>query len=238
MNLRAALIGSFVLHAGLAAAFGGGFLGGPVRRPAPSTITAEIPVETPLEPDEAPLVLDMPVESAVPSGLPDLLDPPPQEEDARFLEPDEPAGPPAGVIGVSSIDGRRRGIDGAVGGNGRVRAPAPAPAPAVVEPLPEPPAPVPDPVFLPPSLKEDRAPVYPQAVRRACIEGTVRVRVEVEADGSVRGAGVAVSSGNAFLDSAAVEAAVAWVFLPATEDGRAVASVVYRWVAFRLTDGR
>ena len=237
MNLRAAVVGSVVLHAGLAAAFGGGFFGGPVLTPAPTTITAEIPVETPLELDSPPLLIEAPAESVVTAGMPDLLDPPPEEVDTRLLDPDEPPGPPAGVIGISSIEGRRRGLPGTRGGGGRAGGAMPAPEPSAVEPpIPQPP--VPAPVFLPPSLKVDRAPRYPSSARVKGIEGTVRVRVEVEADGSVRGAGVAESSGHEALDAAAVEAAESWVFLPATEDGRPVASVVYRWVAFRLTDGR
>lgn len=238
MNLRSAVIGSVLLHGGVLVAIGGGSFGtAPVRRPA-AIVLAEIPVETPLDLDLPPLPLEAPSEPVVLPSMPDLQVPVPTEGDARYLDPDQPPGPPAEVIGISSVDGRRRGVEGARGGGGRIRGPANAPPaePPAVEPVPEPP--VPPPVFLPPSLERDRAPVYPPAVRRAGIEGTVRVRVEVEADGSVRGTTVAVSSGNAALDAAALEAAGGWVFLPATEDGRPVASVVYRWVSFRLTDGR
>lgn len=234
MRLRTALAGSLLLHGGFLAAFGAGLFDGPVRAPAPLTVTAEIPLDAPLEPDLPPLEVELPPETAEPPPMPEPIDLSPPMEDPRFLDPEEPPGPPAEVIGISSIDGRRRGLPGIRAGRGRVPAPKAEALPA--DPPPEPPAP--DPVFLPPSLKVDCAPVYPPAVRRAGIQGTVRVRVEVEADGGVRSAEVAVSSGNAALDAAAVEAAAAWEFLPATEDGRAVASVVYRFVSFTLTDAR
>lgn len=238
MKARTAVIGSLVLHGGLLAALGGGGLWAPEGAPPPvRTLRAEIPAESPLEDDPPPLPLDAPEETALPPGSPDLLEPPPMGEDPRFADADEPPGPPAEIIGVSSIEGIRRGrLDGSGSGHGTGRGRGraePGPPPVV-----EPPPPAPDPVFLPPSLKADRVPTYPPALRRAGVEGTVRVRVAVGADGSVGDAEVAESSGHAALDEAAVEAARQWAFLPATEDGKPVASVVYRYVFFKLTDAR
>ncbi len=50
-------------------------------------------------------------------------------------------------------------------------------------------------------------------------EGTVAVRALVLADGTVRAADVAASSGSLLLDRAASDAVRGWRFAPATRDG-------------------
>ena len=231
MNLKGAVIGSLVVHGGLLGAFGAGLIGSSSGPPPERTIHAETLATAPLEDDPAPLDTAAPDLPALPDQ-PEPAAPPPAGEPSFLEDPGEPAGPLAGVIGISSVDGRRSGLPsigrGGRGGNGKVAAPAVAP-PA---PAPEPPA---EPIFLPPSLKADRAPEYPPLARKRGIEGSVRVKVDVAADGTVSGVSVAVSSGDASLDRAALDAAAGWEFKPATEDGVPIAAVVYRWVGFTLT---
>jgi protein TonB len=81
-------------------------------------------------------------------------------------------------------------------------------------------------------------PPYPASAQRAEQEGVVSVCVLVGADGRVRRAEVAASSGVEALDRAATEHAVkAWRFRPATRDGVPVESWRTIPVRFALTGG-
>ena len=71
-----------------------------------------------------------------------------------------------------------------------------------------------------------RAPIYPREALRRGIGGTVRVQVSVAADGSVDRMEVAESSGDRFLDRAAMEAVRRWRFKPAMRNGQPVAATV------------
>jgi protein TonB len=79
-------------------------------------------------------------------------------------------------------------------------------------------------------------PEYPRLSRRAGEEGSVFVRLELDAQGHVLTVVVLESSGFARLDEAAVEALKKWRFDPRREDGRAVSSVVLHRVRFVLSD--
>lgn len=81
------------------------------------------------------------------------------------------------------------------------------------------------------------APRYPQEALRMGVDGTVRVRVTVAADGSVDRLELAEGSGNRYLDRAALEAVRRWRFLPATRGGQPTAAEVVVPIAFDL-DGR
>lgn len=105
-----------------------------------------------------------------------------------------------------------------------VEAPAPMPLPA-----PEfPPAPA------APALPEVDQPIavirppprYPQEALRRNVGGTVRVQVQVAADGSVDRLELASSSGDRYLDRAALEAVRRWRFQPAVRNGQPVAASV------------
>lgn len=60
-------------------------------------------------------------------------------------------------------------------------------------------------------------PVYPDSARAQGIQGTVYVRALVNAGGKVDSASVTGSSGNAVLDSAAVQVVYGWSFSPARD---------------------
>jgi protein TonB len=64
------------------------------------------------------------------------------------------------------------------------------------------------------------------------VQARVRLRLVIRADGTTRGAEIAVPSGRAELDAAAMDAVRQWRFLPARRNGEAIESVVLIWVAF------
>ena len=80
---------------------------------------------------------------------------------------------------------------------------------------------------------------YPEGARRAGEAGRVSIRVQIGADGSVKGCEVTASSGHERLDRRTCEVAQRrWRFSPATEDGVAVPSQQQRSVLWRLEDLR
>jgi protein TonB len=95
----------------------------------------------------------------------------------------------------------------------------------------------PAPVITP--LRADPAtfvrPNYPAMEIRGGHEGTVKLLIHVEPDGTVSEVRVAQSSGFARLDAAAVEVArTKWRFFPMTRDGQAVAAWGTYAVTFRI----
>lgn len=79
-------------------------------------------------------------------------------------------------------------------------------------------------------------PVYPVDVQKQGVTGMVVLVVDVSTDGSVSGARVDRSAGDQRLDAAALDAVKQWKFLPATKDGKPVASQVRVPVDFRVDD--
>ncbi len=90
----------------------------------------------------------------------------------------------------------------------------------------------PSPVFVPPEFRFRPEPVYPERARRAGVEGRATIQLRISATGEVLAAEVAESSGSAALDAAALTAAQASRFAPATVGDRPVsaeASATYRF---------
>ena len=83
-----------------------------------------------------------------------------------------------------------------------------------------------------PSLAEMRA-LYPDAARRAGVEGDVRLELEVSASGEVTGSRVVRSAGNGF-DEVAQKLVRRFRFRPATKGGKPVPAVVPWTYKFRL----
>ncbi|HEX2082836.1 MAG TPA: energy transducer TonB, partial [Xanthomonadaceae bacterium] len=77
-------------------------------------------------------------------------------------------------------------------------------------------------------------PEYPVAAARVQEEGTVLVRVEVDANGRAGDVSIARRSGSRDLDRAALDAVKQWRFRPAMRNGKAVASVAEVPVEFTL----
>lgn len=83
----------------------------------------------------------------------------------------------------------------------------------------------------PPRFVQQPTPPYPEVARQQGWEGTVTLRLELLADGTVGEVQVARSSGHTVLDSAAQEAARTWKHTPPLQDG----TPVTRWAEVHLT---
>ena len=77
-------------------------------------------------------------------------------------------------------------------------------------------------------------PEYPTQALRNHEEGTVLVRVNVDANGMATNPEVVNRSGSRELDRAAMDAVRRWQFKPALKDGKAIASAVEVPVEFKL----
>lgn len=77
-------------------------------------------------------------------------------------------------------------------------------------------------------------PDYPPAAYRAGEEGTVLLRVDVDANGNPTNVDISRRSGSRELDRAAQRAVREWKFKPAIKGGKQVASVVEIPVDFKL----
>jgi periplasmic protein TonB len=77
-------------------------------------------------------------------------------------------------------------------------------------------------------------PEYPPQALRSREEGTVLVRVDVDANGMATNPEVVNRSGSRELDRAAMDAVRRWQFKPALKDGKAIASTVEVPVEFKL----
>lgn len=231
---------SLALHALVVALFVADFLRPPAAEPPPRFFRARMDATVALEPEPEPVPAEPPVVRPVPRGDETLLEPLEAETDPRLAdEPSPPQGDPPGTIGIASRDGirpppsaRPRGVPGGEAGGTGEAGGAPGGAPA--------PEPRKDPVFVAAKRIPDSCPVpaYPRREREKGIEGRVRLRLLVDADGSVKEAAVARTSGSEALDEAALEAVKQWRFEAATEDGKPVASVVLQPLDFRIADVR
>lgn len=95
------------------------------------------------------------------------------------------------------------------------------------------PAPVAE-VFVPPSFLSRQEPAYPERARRAGVEGTVGVRIALAPDGSVRQVELMQSSGSRHLDEAALAAARASTFSPASRNREPVEAEAIASYRFEL----
>lgn len=84
-----------------------------------------------------------------------------------------------------------------------------------------------------PELVRRVEPAYPEAARRARLEGLVVLEAIIAASGDIEEVRV-VRSASALLDSAAEEAVRRWKYRPATLNGRAVRVLLTVTVSFRL----
>ncbi|MGH9440809.1 MAG: energy transducer TonB, partial [Thermoanaerobaculia bacterium] len=84
-----------------------------------------------------------------------------------------------------------------------------------------------------PILKERVEPVYPEAARKARMQGVVILEAIITAEGNVADVKV-LKSINPLLDSAAERAVSRWAYKPATLNGRAVSVYLTVTVNFQL----
>ena len=72
---------------------------------------------------------------------------------------------------------------------------------------------------------ETPSPNYPEAARRASLQGTVIAEIRIDRHGNVESARTTSSSGSATLDDAALAAVRAWRYRPATRGGQPTPSL-------------
>ncbi len=89
---------------------------------------------------------------------------------------------------------------------------------------------------VPPKTESLAQPAYPEEARKAGVEGKAIVEVTVGADGVMRRCSLVVSSGNAQLDEAALQAVHVSKFAPGTKDGKPVEMKVRVPFQFKLAD--
>jgi protein TonB len=80
----------------------------------------------------------------------------------------------------------------------------------------------------------NRKPEYPRMSRQMEEEGTVVLRVFVQADGSAGTVEIRTSSGFPLLDQSARNAVQSWRFEPATSDGKPVGEWFLIPIPFKL----
>jgi periplasmic protein TonB len=229
----------------------------PVVAPAPPTpappapVTRPRPVRPPIAaPREAPVPVPpaMPEEPAAPPQPP----PPPRHEVAtpeppiqsapispqtssaeasKAPEPDRSGAPSSrGAVSASSA------VDAPSSGGPHERATGGSGNPAVASRTPEVPAGGPIVRAARPRGGYQVRPVYPDAARRAGIQGTTLLRIHIEVDGRVGDVTVARSAGHQALDEAAAEAVRRWRFEPALSSAGPVSMWAVVPVEFRISD--
>ncbi|MCA9148751.1 MAG: energy transducer TonB [Planctomycetales bacterium] len=87
---------------------------------------------------------------------------------------------------------------------------------------------------VPPSFANNRPPKYPEVAVRRHWEGTVLLRVRIDATGRVEAVEVAKSSGYPMLDAEAVSAVRQWRAQPARRAGQPAATTEYLPIRFEL----
>lgn len=205
-RLRALLL-SCTLHVLAVAALLPTFTGDAAMRRAPRATVqpSRMEIESPPPVPPAPVVVEPaceiePVEEAV------LVSPELPLEDV-------PLPPPPLVDALAPLPERQ-----ALRGNARVVARRERPPEHAPPAPPEPPVPATAPASLSrpevpaPLSGHNLPPSYPEAARRRRIEGTVVVRIEVDAGGAAVVCAVVSSSGSELLDAAALAAARRWRF--------------------------
>jgi TonB family protein len=89
-------------------------------------------------------------------------------------------------------------------------------------------------LFIPPAFVERVEPLYPERARRAGVEGVATVRLQLDPTGAVVAVELVQASGSRLLDDAALAAARASRFAPASRDAATVASEALATYRFEL----
>jgi protein TonB len=190
--------------------------------PIPVTFYASAPPPPP-PPPAAPKAAPQPkqvVQKIIPTSPTEMTAPTviPDRIPEALTEPEAPAGDDAGVEG--GVEGGVPGgvLGGVVGGTGPGTGDEPLRVGGDVK----------APLLL---LKIE--PGYPEAARKARMEGVVILEAIITADGSVQDVKV-LKSVNPLLDASAVRAVQQWRYRPATLNGRAVRVYLTVTVTFNL----
>jgi|GEM_PF-6278814 len=88
----------------------------------------------------------------------------------------------------------------------------------------------------PPVPMNNRPPTYPARALADRLEGTVTLRLSISSEGAIDRLEIDLSSGYSVLDASAISAVRSWRFVPAKQNGRPVAMIVYLPIRFVLED--
>jgi protein TonB len=196
--------------------------------PGPSGGSGGAPAARPLakpptpKPAAAPLAPPPPIPVAPPTSTP----PPPTPTLASIMSVADASpiqGSPLNISGPGGPGGRGIGDKPGLGGGDGPPGPGADDGPGG-----------PGSGFIGPSLLRKVSPEYSGQAMVAKIEGTVSLEVEIETDGSVGKARVTRSLDPGGLDEEALKAALKWKFMPATRNGKPVATLVTLLLDFHL----
>jgi periplasmic protein TonB len=168
--------------------------------------------------------------------IPDAIDPPPvidepikpkvKEQHKSQVDVVRPVTPtiPSDVVFTHNEDIREVTFDTTPIGDVDVPPPLPQPAPE----------PVRTEAQLDPRYADRLQPPYPTFEQRAGMEGTVKLRIVIGADGRVKAVEKIAAASEGFFKAAQRQALSQWRFKPATVDGRAVESSKVLTLRFKL----
>jgi len=242
------VVGSLAVHAGLLFGFAvvsAAFTrsGGSGPRHEKIEITVVEPTPAPVEPPPRDETRRAPVPRVAPAPKARKNEPPPAP--VKEATPAEPAAaPPRRIVGLS-LESTTVGGGGAAFavGNTRLGAtaavaedPYAARGPLAAENRVSNRVPTGKVAFRPPQKQREVRPDYPAALRTAGIEADVVLAVVVSPDGSVGRVEVIKSPPEPEFAAAALAAARAETYAPATRDGIPIEQLITFTVRFRLTD--
>ena len=177
----------------------------PAAAPKPAAVKPEAPKQLPVKPSE------MTAPTVIPEKIPEpLAAPEPEAPATEGVEGGVEGGVPGGVMGGV--------LGGVVGGTGPGTGDAPLRVGGDVKA---------------PQLVNRIEPSYPEAARKARMEGVVILEAIITANGNVEDVKV-LKSVNPLLDAAATRAVSQWKYRPATLNGRAVRVYLTVTVTFNL----
>ena len=203
------------------------------HRPVAGIVAVGLPVAlviaVALSPFEMPKIIEFePIDTypipvpVPPPPPPDDIDPQPKQPDSKFTAPPSPFPPiPDAPPADPPIDKPLPPIP-PIGRDPPIEVETPPAPPPLIE------------AKLDPRYKSTFQPDYPPFEQRNAIEGTVRVRVLVGADGRVKDVVELTSSSPGFFAETKRRALSKWRFKPATRGGTAEESWVTMTVRFRL----
>jgi protein TonB len=177
----------------------------PAAAPKPAAAKPEAPKQLPVKPSE------MTAPTVIPEKIPEpLAAPEPEAPATEGVEGGVEGGVPGGVMGGV--------LGGVVGGTGPGTGDEPLRVGGDVKA---------------PQLVNRVEPSYPEAARKARMEGVVILEAIITANGNVEEVKV-LKSVNPLLDAAATRAVSQWKYRPATLNGRAVRVYLTVTVTFNL----
>jgi periplasmic protein TonB len=172
---------------------------------------------------------------------PDVIEPQIDEKDPMPLPPiyvpDQPFIRPIDKPIIRTGDKPIEGTpltDGMGDGLGGKPDPVPDKPIEQAKPIPDPPVPILTKAMRDPAFAKSFQPEYPDSLIAREIEGTVKIKILIGADGRVRQAIIMQASEAAFGTATAKHALKAWRFIPAKRDGKAIEEWMVMTVKFTL----